>query len=199
MCASLTCGGHKDLHLLYWKTSISRAVIPSSLKQPTHSQVLDNYLVHEKNRTSRTQHGAFWKLILRNVGRSHEHTLDLKRVRPHPTSEAPAASLTCSGALVTPHYEKWLLSLYSVPCPLRETTFIALMTWKCLQLRLLEGDLGFSVWKEHQHTCSALHGHGVPSPEVSASEVCHYCRQLQSFHPISPKKSQMTTRCWRLG
>lgn len=32
-------------------------------------------------------------------------------------------------------------------------------SWAVMQPWLLEGDLGFSVWKEHQHTCSALHGH----------------------------------------
>ena len=43
---------------------------------------------------------------------------------------------------------------------------------------------------------------GVPSPQVSISEVCQYRPLLQSFHPISKENPQVTTRlrgwvkCW---
>lgn len=60
----------------------------------------------------------------------------------------------------TPHCKKWLLSLPSLLRALREITFTSLMTTVL--------------------TAQA----GVPSLQVSISEVHQSCHLLQSFHPV---------------
>lgn len=178
---------NKYLHLsltgeqAFWGQSSLPLLSCSLSEAPTHSQVLDNYWVHEKNPSSETLHGAFRKPILRTWEYHMAIKLDLWGSGPCPGSGVPPESLKCmqvSGYGKTSLWKVTVITIFFITSP--------------------EGH-HFRIIDDSTVLIAQA---GVLSPQVCISEVCQYCHLLQSFHPISKENPQATTRlrgwvkCW---